>query len=350
MLFKLPDHDTLYEALKQNDPSYEGRVFVAVKSTGIFCRLTCPARTPLQKNCTFYKTVSECLSAGYRPCKRCHPLGTRSNSDPLFKSLLTALSDQPDKRWSEQEITALGFDPSTVRRAFKKEFGITFLEMSRQLRLGQGFTALSNGDRVIDAQVDAGFESPSAFRTAFIKQFGLKPSDNTKDALFFLSWHETPVGTLLSVTDHRSLHLLEFLDRKALPAELKKMFAFSKGRIAFGTSKLTKLVDLQLRAYFAGELPKFDLPIVLHGTDFTKTVWKALCDIPAGETRSYGELAQTIGKPSASRAVARANGCNQIAIVVPCHRVIGSDGSLTGYGGGLWRKQKLLEIEALYQH
>ena len=97
-------------------------------------------------------------------------------------------------------------------------------------------------------------------------------------------------------------------------------------------------------------MPKFDLTIVLHGTDFTKTVWKALCDIPAGETRSYGELAQTIGKPSASRAVARANGCNQIAIVVPCHRVIGSDGSLTGYGGGLWRKQKLLEIEALYQH
>ena len=192
MLFKLPDHDTLYEALKQNDPSYEGRVFVAVKSTGIFCRLTCPARPPLQKNCTFYKTVSECLSAGYRPCKRCHPLGTRSNSDPLFKSLLTALSDQPDKRWSEQEITALGFDLNSAS-AFKKEFGITFRN-EQTIAFRTGFTALSNGDRVIDAQVDAGLKAPRPFAPPLSSNLASNPPIMRKTPSSFCRGMRHPLG------------------------------------------------------------------------------------------------------------------------------------------------------------
>ena len=186
MLLTLPDPDTLYTALSNRDPTYEGRAFVGVRSTGIFCRLTCPARKPLRQNCTFYETVKECFEVGYRPCKRCHPLGPAAEHDPMVQRLIKALSEAPDKRWLESDIKALGFDPSTVRRSFKRNYGITFLEMSRQLRLREGFSTLSSGERVIDAQIDAAFESGSAFHKAFQKRFGISPIMPTKDALMWL--------------------------------------------------------------------------------------------------------------------------------------------------------------------
>jgi len=139
------------------------------------------------------------------------------------------------------------------------------------------------------------------------------------------------------------------VDRKALPAELKKLYTTCRGDLGIGRFDMHDLVEHQLNAFFEGNSPTFDLPLVLHGSAFTQDVWRALQDIRAGDTRSYSELAQAIDKPLAVRAVARANGANQIAIIIPCHRVIGADGSLTGYGGGLWRKQKLIEIEAQYR-
>jgi len=140
------------------------------------------------------------------------------------------------------------------------------------------------------------------------------------------------------------LHLLEFFDRKALPAEMTKLLTHVKDDIGFGTPAPTEQTRIALDAYFNGEtIPA--VPLALHGSAFTKSVWRALQDIPIGQTRSYSMLARAIGQPNATRAVARANGANQIAILIPCHRVIGADGSLTGYGGGLWRKQKLIEIE-----
>ncbi len=349
MLFTLPDPDTLYTALSNRDPTYEGRAFVGVRSTGIFCRLTCPARTPLRQNCTFYETVKECFEAGYRPCKRCHPLGPAAEHDPMVQRLIKALSEAPDKRWLESDIKALGFDPSTVRRSFKRNYGITFLEMSRQLRLREGFSTLSSGKRVIDAQIDAGFESGSAFRKAFQKRFGISPTMPTKDALMWLDWIETPLGSLIVLADAERVHLLEFLDRRALPHELKKMFVQSNGCIGFGRTQVMDQLQRQLESYFNGTVQSFDIPLCYHGSHFTTSVWRELLNIPAGETRSYSEIAQKLGRATAVRAVARANGANQIAILIPCHRVIGADGSLTGYGGGLWRKQKLLEIERQYQ-
>ncbi|MEP5153822.1 methylated-DNA--[protein]-cysteine S-methyltransferase [Planktotalea sp.] len=155
---------------------------------------------------------------------------------------------------------------------------------------------------------------------------------------------ETPLGTMVAVCDATHLHLLEFADRKELSKELSKLIV-SLGAVAPGQTQVTRNLIEQLEAYFAGQLKDFDLPLALHGTEFTNDVWNALIAIPYGETRSYGAQAEALGNPSATRAVARANGANQIAIIIPCHRVIGADGSLTGYAGGVWRKRALLELE-----
>jgi AraC family transcriptional regulator of adaptative response/methylated-DNA-[protein]-cysteine methyltransferase len=348
MLMIRPSFDTLYEALMARDPSYDGRVFVGVSSTGIFCRLTCPARKPKRENCTFYDTVGECIEAGFRPCKRCKPTTPEASADPVVKSLIEALEQRPGYRWGEPDLVRMGLDPSTVRRAFKRHFGMTFLEMARQRRLQEGFSTLAGGGKVIDAQITAGFESPSAFREAFAKILGQAPGSFSQDPLLVADWVSSPLGPLIAVTDSTQLHLLEFLDRKALPAEFKKLLTFSKGRIGFGRTEITDQIQEELDHFFAGRNGVFETRLALHGSAFTRDVWRELLKIPAGETRSYSDLARTMGKPEAVRAVARANGANQIAIVVPCHRVLGADGSLTGYGGGLWRKQRLIELEQSY--
>ena len=345
MLFQLPDRDTLYGALLARDPAYEGRAYVGVSSTGVFCRLTCTARNPKPENCRFFGSVAECLEAGFRPCKRCHPLGPAAEADPAVQTLLKALENQPARRWSEDDVVRLGFDPSSVRRSFKRHFGTTFLEMARRARLRDGVETLSGGGRVIDAQLNAGFSSPSAFRSAFAKLLGTAPGNFARDALLKADWIDTPLGAMIAICDKSALHLLEFADRKALPNELKKLRKQARGDLGLGRTAPMEQIEAELTSFFDGKGEDFTVPLALHGTAFTRDVWRALRNIPAGETRSYSDIARRIGRPTATRAVARANGANQIAIVIPCHRVIGADGSLTGYGGGLWRKQKLIELE-----
>jgi AraC family transcriptional regulator of adaptative response/methylated-DNA-[protein]-cysteine methyltransferase len=153
---------------------------------------------------------------------------------------------------------------------------------------------------------------------------------------------------MICVSSRSHVHLLEFFDRRALPNELGRLSAYAKGQIGIGRADPSEQIKSELSAYFEGRSADFATPLAFHGADFTRSVWEALQSIPAGETRSYSQIAASVGRPSAVRAVARANGANQIALVVPCHRVIGADGSLTGYGGGLWRKQKLLDIECQF--
>lgn len=348
MLFQLPDHDTLYQALLDRDPGFDGRAYVGVASTGVFCRLTCPARKPKFENCRFFDTVAACLEAGFRPCRRCRPLAPAAEADGAIQALLAAMERDPARRWTEGDVVAMGLDPSTVRRSFKRHFGMTFLEMARLSRLRAGFEALSAGGRVIDAQFDAGFESPSAFRAAFARLLGQKPSAFTGKELLKADWIETPIGAMVAVSDKATLHLLEFVDRKALPRELARLRAAARGELGIGRHPPTDQAERELGAYFRGEGAAFSVPLTLYGTPFARRVWRALREIPAGETRSYADIARAIGEPTAIRAVARANGANQIALIIPCHRVIGADGSLTGYGGGLWRKQRLIELEGRF--
>ncbi|WP_107816400.1 bifunctional transcriptional activator/DNA repair enzyme AdaA [Celeribacter persicus] len=347
-LFDLPDADTLYAALLARDPSYEGRAWVGVSSTGVFCRFTCPARKPKQENCLWFDNLGACLEAGFRPCKRCQPLKAATDAEPVIEELLAALNERPDHRWCEADVTAMGYDRGTVRRAFKRHFGMSFLELARLERLRRGFEVLSEGGTVLEAGLEAGFSSPSAFRARVGALLGMAPSTLSLDPLLSIDWIDTPLGPMIAVADTHRLHLLEFMDRKALPTELKKLAAGAKGRLGFGRTQVHDQTAQELTEYFDGKRARFTVPLAYHGSGFYGQVWDALCAIPAGETRSYGTLAREIGRPSATRAVAQANGANQIGILIPCHRVIGADGALTGYGGGLWRKQRLLEIEAGY--
>lgn len=349
MLFDLPDHATLYQALLDRNADYDGQAYVGVATTGVFCRLTCPARKPKRENCTFYASVGECIEAGFRACKRCHPLAPIASADPAIAVLLAALDERPEHRWSEADVARMGFDLSTIRRSFKRQFGMTFLELARQRRLRDGFSTMSDGGKVIEAQIDAGFESASAFRASFTQLLGRAPGTLDPDPMLFADWVATPLGDMISVCSKSHLHLLEFVDRKALKAELARLQKLAKGKIGIGKTDPGAQIKAELAAFFEGTSAAFATPLAFHGSPFTQSVWDALRLIPAGVTRSYSEIAASIGRPTATRAVARANGANQIALVVPCHRVIGADGSLTGYGGGLWRKQKLLEIERHYR-
>ncbi len=349
MMFDLPDSQTLYQALIDRDMSYEGRAYVGVSSTGIFCRLTCPARKPKYSNCQFYGSIPECIEAGFRACKRCKPLHQAAGDDPVVRPLIDALEARPGFRWREGDVAAQGFDPSTVRRVFKRQFGMTFLEMARQRRLRDGFTVLKAGEPVIAAQFEAGFESASAFRAAFARVIGMAPGSFSTVALLQADWIDTPIGAMVAISCAHRLHLLEFIDRKALPNEVARLMKSQQGGLGFGRPPPTQQVADELQRYFSGQSATFETPLTLHGTAFEQQVWRALQQIPAGSTCSYSSVATTLERPTATRAVARANGRNQIAILIPCHRVIAANGDLTGYGGGLWRKQRLIEIENKYR-
>lgn len=345
MMFDLPDDAALYAALLARDAGFDGRVYVGVTSTGVFCRLTCPARKPKRENCVFFETIGACIEGGFRPCKRCHPMAPAAEGEPMIAGLLAALQAEPARRWGEADIVARGLDPSTVRRAFKRHFGMTFLEMARLTRLRTGAVDLPRGGRVIDAQMEAGYDSPAAFRAAFGRWLGIAPGRFVQNALLRADWFETRLGVMIAVSDQRHLYLLEFAERRALGAELKRLHAFAKGSLGFGRFAPTDQIEAEMAAFLDLRCDRFETPLAPLGTPFTQAVWRALREIPVGETRSYSDVARSMGRPEATRAVARANGANPVAIAIPCHRVLGADGALTGYGGGLWRKQALIELE-----
>ena len=347
-MFDLPEDAVLYAALNARDPAYEGRAYVGVTSTGIFCRLTCPARKPRPENCRWFDSPRAAEAAGFRACKRCYPIGATAEGDAAVTALRAAMEADPGRRWTETDIEEMGFDPSTIRRAFRRHFGMTFLQMARNIRLREGARRVATGDAVIEAQLDAGFDSASGFRQAFAKLFGHPPAAMRLGEGLIADWIDTPLGGMIAVADDRALHLLEFTDRKALGPQLARVSKAAKGRVGLGESDVTRETTRQLGDFLAGDRASFDLPLSPHGTDFQRRVWDALCQIPAGQTRSYAQVADAIGQPTATRAVARANATNGIAIMIPCHRVIGSDGTLTGYAGGLWRKEKLIAVERQY--
>ncbi len=260
LFLPLPDDDTLYAALLARDPAYDGFAFVGVKSTRVFCRLTCPARKPKRENTLFFDSIKGCVEAGFRPCLRCRPLERLGTQGPLVSDLLQRLGRQPQRRWFEDDLAALGYDPSTVRRAFKREFGVTFLEMARLRRLGQVAERLSSGARVIDAQLDASFDSDSGFRSAFARLLGEPPSQLRGRELLKADWLQTPLGAMLAVADAQALHLLEFFDRPALSGELKRLQKNSGSSIGFGRFASIDRIEAELADFFGGTPVRFQTP------------------------------------------------------------------------------------------
>ncbi|AIL12508.1 cysteine methyltransferase [Candidatus Paracaedimonas acanthamoebae] len=337
-----------YQALMDKNTDYEGVFFVGVKTTGVFCRPTCPAKKPKLENCEFFKTAQEALLASFRPCKRCRPLSHPSQVSPLIQTLIEAVEENPSKRWKESDFNELLVDSSTARRQFKKRFGMTFVEYARARRMGLAFKQIRDGEAVIEAQLNTGYESSSGFRDAFSKIMGAAPTKLNKYYHMLMlkaAWIDTPLGLMIAISDEEALYLLEFVDRRGLEREIEKLRIKTKAQIIPDSTPPLLSIEAELNAYFKGTLTEFKTPLHLLGSSFQKLVWKELISIPYGQTRSYAEQAKFLGKQTAYRAVANANGANQLAIVIPCHRIINSNGDLGGYGGGIARKKWLIDHE-----
>jgi AraC family transcriptional regulator, regulatory protein of adaptative response / methylated-DNA-[protein]-cysteine methyltransferase len=344
-MMTLPSTTEMYRALVERDQSFEGLFFACIRTTGIFCRPTCHARKPKPENVEYAPTIQEALHRGYRPCLLCEPMSAGTGAPNWLAPLLDEIRQHPELRLRDHDLRVRGLDPVQVRRTFKRSFGMTFQAYQRACRLGTAMKALHAGAPTIDAGMDAGFESDSGFRDAFARVFGDAPGRARATTLFVATWIESPLGPLLAVASDAGLALLEFVDRRALETELRELKRQIGHAIVPGDHPVLRQTAQQLREYFAGTRRAFDIPLHQRGSAFQLAAWKALCEIPYGETRSYTDMARRVGSPGAVRAIGRVNGQNQLAIVVPCHRVIRADGSLCGYGGGRWRKQWLLDHE-----
>lgn len=334
-----------YEALLAKKSEYEGVFFVGVKTTGVFCRPTCPARKPKFENCEFFETAEQALLASFRPCKRCEPLSHPNHVSKLIQELVKAVEENPEKRWKERDFEKLSVDASTARRQFKKRFGMTFVAYARARRMGLAMKQIREGDAVIEAQLSTGYESGSGFRDAFARIMGAAPAKSNQSSYLKAAWLDTPLGPMIAIASDEALYLLEFVDRRGLEREIELLRKKTGSAIIPGHTQPINSIEQELNLYFKGKLREFKTPLSLFGSPFQKHVWEELLKVPFGETRSYLELANVIGKPTACRAVARANGANQFAIIIPCHRIINTNGELGGYGGGLVRKKWLLNHE-----
>ena len=342
----LPDGETMYRALVEKDPAFDGLFFTGVTTTGVFCRPTCTARKPRRENVVFFSTARDALLAGYRPCQVCRPVQPPGAMPEVVRQLLDEVEADPSLRLRDADLRSRGIDPTALRRWFKKNHGLTFQGYVRTLRIGAAFGRIKHGDTATAAAFDHGWDSLSGFGEAFRKVMGTPPT-GAPDRVITVTRIETPLGPMLAGATDDGICLLEFVDRRMIETQLVRLQKLLGENLVPGTRKHFDRLAAELHRYFAGELHRFESPLDMRGTEFQRKVWSALLTIPYGQTRSYSEQARLLGAPSAVRAVARANGDNRIAIVIPCHRVVGSDGSLTGYGGGLWRKRWLLDLERL---
>lgn len=340
----MPPAAEMKRAYLAKDAAYNGLFFLGVRTTGIFCRPTCPARKPLPKNVEYFPNAQAAVFAGYRPCKRCRPLES-DEQPPWAAELLAEVERDPSPRISDADLKARGIDPATVRRYFLRMYGMTFQAFTRARRLSATLGQIRDNKPLDDAVIASGYESHSGFRDAFLRTFGATPGNYRDGECMLLSWLRSPLGPLIAGATADGICLLEFTDRRMLEAQfavLRKRFAVP---LVPGSNAHLEKLEAEIAAYFAGSLRDFSVPLVYPGTDFQQRVWTQLLKIPYGQTRSYEQLAIAVGDKKAVRAVGRANGLNRIGIVIPCHRVVNKSGELGGYGGGLRRKQFLLDLE-----
>ncbi len=341
--------EIMYKAIVEKDSSFEGIFYTAVKTTGIFCRPTCTARKPKFENVEFLSTTKECILKGYRPCKLCTPLEKLNQTPQSYAHLINELSQNPSLKFKDHDLRNKGIEPSKIRRWFIKNHGITFHAYQRMFRINTAFKRIQQGENITDTAFGSGYESLSGFGESFKKIFGVSPKNGKEKSIIELKRIETPLGTMIACATNIGICLLEFSDRKMLETELKSIAKLLNATIIQGNNLIFEILENQLYEYFAGRRNSFTIPLHTPGTIFQNEVWNALQNISYGQTKSYKEQAIAIGKPDSIRAVANANGMNRISILIPCHRVIGSDGQLTGYGGGLWRKKYLLDLEKKYK-
>jgi AraC family transcriptional regulator of adaptative response/methylated-DNA-[protein]-cysteine methyltransferase len=347
----LPSIGEMRRAYLRSDASYDGVFYLGVRTTGVFCRPSCGARKPKIENVEFFALPKQALFAGYRPCLKCHPL--RTDEEPAWvRRLIERVERNPGERIRDGALRAMRIDPARVRRYFASRYGLTFQAYCRARRLARAFESIRGGTPIDEAVFETGYESHSGFRDAFRSVFGRPPasararSEAAMTDTVTFAWIETPLGPMIAGANDNGICVLEFTDRRMLEGQLVTLRRRLNAVLVPGDSPFLQQLRHELAEYFGGARREFNVPVVAPGTPFEEQVWRALRAIPYGATRSYADIAREVGSPAAVRAVGRANGMNRIAIVIPCHRVVNKNGNLGGYGGGLWRKRRLLHLES----
>jgi AraC family transcriptional regulator of adaptative response/methylated-DNA-[protein]-cysteine methyltransferase len=333
--------DFAWDAFMRRDRRYDGQFIGAVKTTGIYCKPSCAARHPLRENVEFFTTASEARAAGYRSCMRCKPDEVGRDREAVAAAL-KLIEEAEDALSLEALAAAVDYAPHHFHRLFKRDTGVTPAAYARSLRAKRAAIALDGKGSVTDAIYEAGYSGPSRFYAGTKGHLGMTPSAwKNGGAGVTIRWAvvDTALGKMLLAATDKGICRLSFDEDES---ELARRFP--KADIVSGGTALEDLVTGAITAIeHPAQMP--DLPLDIAGTAFQQAIWCELRRIPAGETRTYAEIAAAVGKPKAVRAAGSANGANNIAVLIPCHRVIRTDGSLGGYAYGLERKEKLLNAE-----
>lgn len=336
------DDTAAWEAVLRRDRSFDGRFVTGVLSTGIYCRPSCAARHPSRSNVRFFATGAEARVAGLRACKRCLPDDV-ARDEAAVLAAIAEIRDHEGRASLKELADITGYSPTHFQRVFKRATGLSPAAYARALREENAREALTSTARVSDAIYDAGYEAPSRFYAAMQGKLGMEPSDWSKGgAGITVHWAEveTTLGAMLVAATDKGVCCLSFNE-----GEDELRARFPKAELVEGGEAFADVLGEVVEAVENPALDNAHIPLDVKGTAFQQRVWQQLRHIPAGETRSYGELAAALGKPSASRAVGGANGANNIAVLIPCHRVIQADGSIGGYAYGTEIKAELLKRE-----
>lgn len=336
------DEDAAWAAVQRRDRSLDGRFVTGVLSTGIYCRPSCAARHPARANVRFFADGAAARASGLRACKRCLP-------DDVARDEAAVLAAIRAIRASEEPLALAalaaecGYSPAHFQRVFTRHTGLSPSAYARALRTERAREALSASERVVDAIYEAGFSAPSRFYDSMKGRMGMEASvwkNGGQGVLIYWTQAETSLGRMLVAWTEKGVCRLSFeegaeaLARRFPAAEMK---AAGEEAAQFVAAVVAEVESPQTGA---------DIPVDVRGTAFQEAVWKALSDIPPGETRSYAQIAASIGKPAAVRAVGSACGANPVAVLIPCHRALRTDGTLGGYAYGLGIKTELLKREA----
>ncbi|PIB34464.1 XRE family transcriptional regulator [Reichenbachiella sp. 5M10] len=334
-----------YKALLDRDQAFVGIFFVAVKTTSVFCIATCRARKPKLQNVEFFTSFKEALDHGYRPCKVCKPTENTNEAPDQVQDAIELIKNHPKEKITDYQLREKNISPEVVRRWFNKNYGMTFQTYQRMYRINNAYQELRKGKNATNTAFDTGFESLSGFGYTYKKLIGNSPKRSLDKNLILINRLTTPLGPMFVCATNRGICLLEFVDRRMLETEFDDIQRRLNANIISGENEHIKQVKKELQEYFEGKRQSFDVKLETPGTDFQNSAWAYLQKIEYGQTVTYQQQAEKINHPKAIRAVARANGHNRISIIIPCHRVIGKDGTMTGYGGGIERKKWLIAHE-----
>jgi AraC family transcriptional regulator, regulatory protein of adaptative response / methylated-DNA-[protein]-cysteine methyltransferase len=338
-----------WQAVKRRDPAFDGKFLFAVRTTGIYCRPSCASRPAKRENVTFFETGAAAEKAGYRACKRCRPdqLGAPDPQMQAVKRACARIETAEEAPKLAELAASAGLSPYHFHRVFKALTGVTPKAYAAETRARRAADKLRTAETVTEAIYDAGFNSSSRFYENTDARLGMTPSAVRRGgagAVIRFAVGEASLGAVLVAATNKGVcAILLGDDPEALVRDLQDRFPHAefKGGDAEFERMVARVVGLV-------EAPgqRLDLPLDIRGTAFQQRVWAALSAIPAGRTATYAEIARAIGQPKAVRAVAQACGANPLAVAIPCHRVVRSDGDLSGYRWGVERKRKLIDREA----